>query len=164
MTFGIRNIVAVTALRRGERGDAARRGGFFGTKEPLLGRQWKDITICRAVIEEGVWTLDDVYTYLVGAHVGHALDFIVALLCYFLLYSDGKWMHEATELRVTWVARIYLYNLVCEILLYGFWHYTTYVSGGYNALMEDHQGSGRHSLETNWYWKALLHPKCSQYF
>jgi len=130
-------LTAVAALRRGQRGEEAKREGFFGTKEPIFGKGWKDVTLCKAVFEDGDWTLDDVWTYLVGAHVGHALDFMVALLCYYLLYADGTWLQEAKEFRSTWVARIYLYNLVSEIVLYGFWHYATYVSRGYNALVEE---------------------------
>jgi len=134
MTFGIRNLVAFRALRNG---DTAKREGFFGTKEPLFGKTWEQVVLCPAFFsfEDEPWTLADVYTYLIGAHVGHSLDFMVTLLCYMLLYADGHWLQEAKEWQVAWVARIFLYNLVSEVVLYSFWHYTTYVSRVHDCLV-----------------------------
>ena len=82
------------------------------------------------------------YTFAVGAHVSHALDFSVALLFYLAVWpaalagaakgagaapagvlgalgSPGAWL----DLSPTgWVARVFAFNIAAEFLLVGFWH------------------------------------------
>ena len=82
------------------------------------------------------------YTFAVGAHVSHALDFSVALLFYLAVWpaalagaakgagaapagvlgalgSPGTWL----DLSPTgWVARVFAFNIAAEFLLVGFWH------------------------------------------
>lgn len=102
------------------RGDKAERKGFFGTRESLLGDfgEW------------GNW----VWTLLIGCHCSHLVEYIVALLCYYLLYSDGAWLEEAKVPRLGWMGRIVLFNLVCELSTFGFWHWFTYMSAQGKAL------------------------------
>jgi cytochrome b involved in lipid metabolism len=140
MTYGIKNIVA--GLARSD-GDTEKRKGFFGTKRPLWGCEWDEKKLCRAVIERDnpnpkaqEWTLADVYTYAWGAHCGHALEFCVALLCYWLFYSDGSWMQEAKEWHIGWVSRIFLFNLCCELVFVNFWHYWSYASTFYDVWLK----------------------------
>ena len=89
------------------------------------------------------------YTFAVGAHASHALDFGVALLFYLTVWpvalagaakgagaaapgvlgalaSPGAWL----DLSPTgWVARIVAFNIAAEVLLVGFWHQMTYGNG-----------------------------------
>lgn len=114
MTFSIRHIVGVTTR--------ITRNGFLGTKDPLFGKGWKSVTIA------GQWTLDDVYTYTIGCHVGHTTEFAVALLAYVLFFGDGSWQTECATLRAGWVGRVLAFHLACEVVFVGFWHWLTYCS------------------------------------
>ena len=114
MTFSVKHVVGVAS---GET-----RRGFFGTKEPLFGAGWDKTTVC------GKWTLADVWTYVVGCHVGHLLEFSVALLAYWLFFADGSWELECGTLRAGWIARVLIFHLACEIVLVGCWHWLTHVS------------------------------------
>jgi len=133
MTYGIKTVAGGVALLK----KRALPKGFFGTVEPLYGATWASKRICGSFIEKDKeWTVADVYTYLWGAHTGHALEFLVALLCYGLLYSDGAWIDEAKEWRIGWVSRIVLFNLCCELVIPMFWHYWSYVSPIYAAYTD----------------------------
>lgn len=134
MTFGIRNVVAALALHHG---DKEGRKGFFGTKDPLFGASWSEWKLCRCFFENGIWTLADVWTYTIGAHASHVVEFLAAFLCYWLFYFDGTWLTECQHWQIGWVSKIVLYNLACEVLLYNFWHYFTYVSDLYETFMKN---------------------------
>eukprot|EP00747_Dinoflagellata_sp_TGD_P074342 gnl/TRDRNA2_/TRDRNA2_158283_c1_seq1.p1 gnl/TRDRNA2_/TRDRNA2_158283_c1~~gnl/TRDRNA2_/TRDRNA2_158283_c1_seq1.p1 ORF type:complete len:499 (+),score=88.65 gnl/TRDRNA2_/TRDRNA2_158283_c1_seq1:46-1542(+) len=112
MTYGIKHFVGIAAWHNG---DKSKRKGFFGTREPLTGA-WSN-----------EWA-EYIYTCLLGSHLGHTLEFCVALSCYFLLYSDGTLLQEAKEWQVGWVARIICFNLACELVICNLWHYITYAS------------------------------------
>eukprot|EP00929_Paragymnodinium_shiwhaense_P092257 TRINITY_DN52143_c0_g1_i1.p1 TRINITY_DN52143_c0_g1~~TRINITY_DN52143_c0_g1_i1.p1 ORF type:complete len:509 (-),score=79.24 TRINITY_DN52143_c0_g1_i1:141-1667(-) len=111
MTWGPKHLIGVLAAARG---DAAARDNYFGMKKSPLG-DWGSFG-------------NAVYVYLWGAHVGHALDFGVALLCYFLFYADGAWVEEAATWSPGWVSQIVLFNLACGLLFPGFWHWYVYAS------------------------------------
>ena len=132
MTFGLKNLAGALALRKG---DTEKRRGFFGTRQALFGSAWSDWKICPGLIESESWTADDLWTYTLGAHANHALDFSAALLCYWLFFSTGAWLTECQDWRIGWVSRVVLFNLACEVLLCNFWHYFIYVSGVYNAFV-----------------------------
>lgn len=132
MTYGIKAIAGGVALLKKK----AIPKGFFGTEQPLYGADWAEKRICGSLIEKGKeWTFADVYTYLWGANTGHALEFTVALICYLLLYLDGSIWEEAKEWHVSWVSRIVLFNLCCELVICNFWHYWSYVSPLYEAYV-----------------------------
>lgn len=63
-----------------------------------------------------------------GAHCGHALEFCVALVCYALLFADGTWQEECKVWAPRWVAKVIGFNLACEVIFVGFWHWLVYVS------------------------------------
>lgn len=134
MTFGIKNVAGGCAVL--EKKDLPK--GFFGTAQPFFGAEWSSIKLCRSIVVRKAkeWTLDDIWTYTVGAHAGHLLEFSVALICYFLLYADGTWMEEAKTWQIRWVSRIVLFNLCCELVILNFWHYWSYVSPLYAAYKE----------------------------
>jgi len=124
MTYGIKNIVGVMS------GDI--RKGYFGTKEALFGSNWKATKIFGSN-----WTLDDLWTYIVGAHIGHTLDFLTALLCYYVFFGDGSWREECrgrgdesslSWVFSNWVLRVLAFHLLCESVICGFWHWFTYIS------------------------------------
>jgi len=135
MTYSIKNIAGGVAVLKKK----PIPQGFFGTTKPLFGENWIDKKLWRSCIEKGrlakeYWTLNDIYTYVWGAHAGHALEFLVACVCYVLLYWDGSWMEEAKEWRAGWVAKIVLFNLLCELVIVNSWHCWTYVSPVYEEL------------------------------
>lgn len=157
MTFGIRNLASLSAIRAK---DYAKRAGYFGTTQPLFGAKWKGIKLGGPFIEKGsqAWTLDDVWTYILGCHAGHTLDFLAALICYVLFYADGTLFEEAKDFQIGWVSRIVLFNLACEVLIVNFWHYSTYVSSTYESLTvgdqkynpeNQYQPGGRASMFTS---------------
>ena len=115
MTFGIKHIVGITTVQT--------RKGFFGTVKPLFGANWREVSLGFRG-----WTLEDVWVYVVGAHLGHLTEFLVALACYFIFFSDGSWQTECAELRAGWILRVVAFNLACEVVFVGFWHWLTYVS------------------------------------
>mmetsp|Transcript_48034 Transcript_48034/g.104476 ORF Transcript_48034/g.104476 Transcript_48034/m.104476 type:complete len:495 (-) Transcript_48034:118-1602(-) len=111
MTYGIRNLVGIRASAKDP---DPKREGYFGTRKSPLG-DWGTIG-------------NTIYTYAWGCHTGHTLEFLVALCCYWLLYSDGTIMEEAKTFQMGWVGKILAFNLACEVIFFGFWHYVTYVS------------------------------------
>lgn len=114
MTYGIKTVIGVMTK--------INREGFFGTKQPLFGQSWKSTKLL------GSWTLDDVWTYLIGAHLSHLLDFLVAFVAYLVFFADGSWKVECAEWGAGWVAKVLGFNLVCEILFTASWHWLTYMS------------------------------------
>ena len=69
--------------------------------------------------------LQALYTYAIGAHLAHALDFGVALLFYHLVWLPA--LPAAAEgLAAAWVARVVAFNLAAMVLLVGSWHAATH--------------------------------------
>ena len=117
MTYGIKTVAGVVS--------ATTRQGFFGTVQPLFGGNWKQIQLGGPL---GAWTLDDLWTYAFGAHLGHLTEFLVALVCWQLLFADGEWEQECRVWRWEWVFKVLGFNLGCEVLFVGFWHWLVYAS------------------------------------
>ena len=74
MTYGIKHVVGITTAKT--------RHGFFGSVQPFFGGRWKEVSVA------GGWTLEDIWVYTIGAHVGHLLEFLVALTSYFVFFAD----------------------------------------------------------------------------
>jgi sterol desaturase/sphingolipid hydroxylase (fatty acid hydroxylase superfamily) len=119
MTWGPKHIVGVLSMTKS--GDAEVRKNYFGCKKSPLG-DWGTLG-------------DYIYACVLGAHLGHLLDFSVALLCYYLLYSDGTWVEEAKTWQVNWVSRFMFFNLVC-LLLPAFWHWFVYKTSARSQALQ----------------------------
>ena len=129
MTYGIKTVRSVI--------DAEKKRGFFGTREPLFGGAWakrqlvgryRNTQLAGSVQGDGKWTLEDLWTYTIGCHSGHALEFLVAMVCWFVFFADGAWLTECSEWRAGWVGRVLAFNFGCELVFFGGWHSFTYVS------------------------------------
>jgi len=103
MTYSLYNIVAIYNLKNGKETKSL----FFNYSS------WNS-------------TLKYAYDYLVTPHVGHSLDFLVALFFYLFLFPSL--MQDAATLKFGWISTVVFYNLACEFVFYGFWHYITYMS------------------------------------
>ena len=114
MTYGVKVLTGVLT--------GVKRESFSGTVKPWFGESWEEVELGRG------WTLDDVWTYAIGCHMGHATEFLVALTCWFVLFADGQWLTDCKEWRIEWVAKVVGFNLTCEVLFCGFWHWLMYVS------------------------------------
>jgi len=114
MTYSVKTVVGVV--------NAEKREGFLGTRKPFFGGSWVDVKVW------GCWVLNDIWTYAVGAHMGHLLEFFVALACWCLFFADGRWVTECAEFRAGWMAKVLAFNLTCEVVFVGFWHWLLYVS------------------------------------
>jgi len=128
MTFGVKTVIGVLS--------AEKRGGWFGTKKPLFGETWGEKRLggfCPSTFE--AWTFNDCWTYAFGAHLGHALEFLVALTCWSLLFADGQWLQECKEWRLGWVSKVLSFNFACEIVFVGFWHWLVYASSFAKGLL-----------------------------
>lgn len=117
MVFSVRHVVGVLRLRESSKsGDQASfkvPKGWLGTQEHLSG-DWGR-------------SADRIYQYVWGCHVSHLLEFSVAVLCYVLLYWDGSIMQEARTFSTHWIWKIFAFNIACEFIVYGFWHWYVYV-------------------------------------
>jgi len=52
-----------------------KKNSFWGFKDPLFGKSWGDIKLIN-----GWWfTMNDLWTYTFGCHLGHALEFLFAV-------------------------------------------------------------------------------------
>ena len=131
MTYGIKTVAGVVS--------AETKAGFFGTKQPLFGAIWGQIKLGGAGLgfhKHDGWTVEDLWTYGFGCHLGHLTEFCVALLCWVLLFSDGQWLVDCKEWRADWVAKVVGFNLMCEIVFCGFWHWLTYASNFSKQLLQ----------------------------
>ncbi|KAK3245966.1 hypothetical protein CYMTET_44484 [Cymbomonas tetramitiformis] len=73
------------------------------------------------------------YTYVAGCHLGHQLEFGVALLCYLFFFP----IDEAKILHPKWILQVIGFNLTCEFVICGFWHWFMYRSSyGQSAPMQ----------------------------
>jgi len=111
MTYGVKHVVGIAKASEKK---PVKVKGFFGTDKPVFGADWNE-------------TLNQVWTYAVGCHAAHALEFSVALICYFLMFDDA-WMKRCKELSFDWVAPVVMFNLGCMMVFVGGWHWFTYIS------------------------------------
>ena len=69
------------------------------------------------------------YTYVLGAHLGHALDFGAALFFYLRVWPIVLPSAHGFDVSLGgWCSLVVAANLVCEFTLVGFWHVFTYGS------------------------------------
>jgi hypothetical protein len=59
---------------------------------------------------------------LIGCHLAHSTDFLVALICYLFFFPVEK----AKEFRPDWILTVLIYNLSVELILFGGWHMIMY--------------------------------------
>jgi len=62
------------------------------------------------------------WSTLIGCHLAHTTDFIVALICYLYFFPVEK----AKEFRLDWILTVLIYNLSVEFILFGGWHMIMY--------------------------------------
>jgi len=99
-----------------------KKNSYWGFKNPLFGSNWKNIKLSAR------WSLDDIWTYAVGCHLGHSLEFIFAVGAYFLSFSNDGWMTDCQKLDISWIAPVVTYHLFSGWGLCMFWHWLTYIS------------------------------------
>ena len=114
MTYSIKNIAGVYTARP--------KSGFWGTNNPLFGSEWKTTCIFKS------FTLDDLWTFTFGCYLGHALEFLSALLCHSLFFSDPAWLTTSSTLTLDWILPIVGFHLLAGFVFCSFWHYMTYIS------------------------------------
>ena len=67
------------------------------------------------------------YTYVLGCHVSHALDFAAALGFYLVVWPRALPHAKEVDLSLGgWVSMVVGYNLACMLLLVGYWHWMWY--------------------------------------
>lgn len=129
MVFSIRHVVGVLRLREaarsGEQASFKAPKGWFGTREPFFG-DWGA-------------TGDLLYRYLLACHMNHLVEFLVAALCYSLFYWDGSMMEEAKTFGTSWVCKIVAFNIACEFVIYGFWHWFVYANNSHRTLLKPYK-------------------------
>merc|ERR1719502_1316389 len=111
MTYGVKTIMGV--LRPTEKIE-----GFFGTAKPLFGANWKSMVGPKQLwcpMTRMPFSLDDAWTYLIGCHCGHLLEFIVALLSWCIMFP-ADWTTVCKEWLIDWLSRVVAFNLVCEVV------------------------------------------------
>ena len=64
------------------------------------------------------------YLILVHSYAQHATEFIVALAMYFLLWPLT--MPHAASFQTGWILKVVAFNIMLEMLTYGFWHAMMY--------------------------------------
>ena len=116
MTFSIHNILGVIAVSSG--GPAPQR--------PFSSLGW----LPRKLV-----------TYLFLCHYGHLLEFSVALFCYLWLWPQ-TFPHAGT-LSISWIWKVVAFNLACEAVFYGFWHWFMYAGAHANARLKAHKYNPR---------------------
>ena len=53
-----------------------------------------------------MWILDFCFVDTIGAHIGHLLEFLVALTCYYVFFNDGSWLEECKNFKADWVGKV----------------------------------------------------------
>jgi sterol desaturase/sphingolipid hydroxylase (fatty acid hydroxylase superfamily) len=104
MTFGVRNVLSVLK--------------YHSTKKSVLGlfftgEQWTSL-------HRGL------YDFVIGAHVNMHLCFLAAFLCYWLTWPYT--FPYAAQFEWKWISIVVAFNLACEFICYGFWHWFVYQS------------------------------------
>lgn len=108
MTFGLHQIVAIHRLSQGVKDYSSPL--FFKTYQ-----QWSQ------------WQRK-AFDLLIWCHLAHALEFSVALLCWLFLFPLT--FPDAHQWQFQWVFRVFLFNVVCEFVVYSFWHWMTQSASG----------------------------------
>jgi sterol desaturase/sphingolipid hydroxylase (fatty acid hydroxylase superfamily) len=62
------------------------------------------------------------FRYLIGCHLAHTTDFLVAVICYLFFFPIEK----AAELKLDWILTVFIFNLSVEFIFYGGWHFILY--------------------------------------
>jgi sterol desaturase/sphingolipid hydroxylase (fatty acid hydroxylase superfamily) len=127
MTYGILNLIAI--FHDLKRGIQPRKALIFKNFD-----QWK-------------WQLKYLYDYTIGCHIKHALDFLFALICYLVIFPMT--FHEASVWRLGWVSKVVAFNLMSEFLVYGFWHWVTYMSEVSKGPLKDIKFNPKNQYEEN---------------
>ena len=104
MTFGIHNIVGIHRLHHGVK-DFSMPILFKGY------RQWSN------------WQRK-AFDFLIWCHLAHTLDLSVAFICWVLIFPLT--FPYAHHWNMDWTIRVILFNLLCEFIVYPFWHWMTY--------------------------------------
>jgi sterol desaturase/sphingolipid hydroxylase (fatty acid hydroxylase superfamily) len=113
MTYGVHNIIGVLRVSAG--GSAPERLGSSVTG----------------------WLPKKLLTYLFLCHYGHALEFVVALAFYLLVWP-ATFPHAGTW-ALPWVAKVVAFNLACEACFYGFWHFMMYSGAHVSPSLKEHK-------------------------
>eukprot|EP01112_Ceratiomyxa_fruticulosa_P024082 TRINITY_DN9561_c0_g1_i2.p1 TRINITY_DN9561_c0_g1~~TRINITY_DN9561_c0_g1_i2.p1 ORF type:complete len:327 (-),score=32.91 TRINITY_DN9561_c0_g1_i2:184-1164(-) len=106
MTFSILNVLGVVQVSKGSQPSSS-----------LLLHDYENWSVWKKSI----------YDYLIGCHLSHILDFSTALVCYYLFFVYTNTFEEAKQWNASWVSKVVVFNLVCEFVVYGFWHWMLYV-------------------------------------
>jgi len=115
MTYSVRNVVGISNISKGKK---VPKGLLFDYDHwPYWGKK--------------------LYDYLIACHVGHLLDFIVAFICYKVVFPST--FQEATEFKLGWMAKIVAFNVAVEFTLYSFWHHMLYASKAYSSHVKPHK-------------------------
>jgi len=125
MTYGLRNIVGVLKVHSGKEAPS----GVFFTYDHWP-RFWQKL-----------------YDYTIGCHAGHLVDFGAALVCYLVLYPSL--IDEAKDWNVNWVSKVIAFNLICEFLVYGFWHWLTYAGRYATGKLKNKKYNPENQYETS---------------
>lgn len=102
MTFPFFNIIGILQRKKGQ---SPLYSIIYNQNWP----QWK------------IWT----YNFLIGTHLPHIVDFSVALIYYLFFFPIA--MEQAHEIRLGWILQVVLFNIACEFLTFGLWHWFVYV-------------------------------------
>lgn len=104
MTFGIRQVVGVLKVH-----NAKGWNGLMG-----FDSHWSEFATT-------------LYNVTIGCHLGHLLDFGVALICYFYLMPITMPFAATIDLSFgSWIWKVIAFNLAVEFTFYTFWHWMTY--------------------------------------
>ncbi len=107
MTYGIRQVRSVAQVRGG--GEPIKHVFFNDAAWPT-------------------WT-KSVFQYAIGCHYGHALELLVALLCYRTVWAATFPLAGTLDFSPGgWISLVFAFHLISELLTYGFWHWMMYGS------------------------------------
>ncbi len=90
------------------------------------------------------WLPSKLITYLVMCHYGHLLEFIVAYIFYRAVWPLT--FRDAATLSFSWISKVVAFNLACEVLFYGGWHWMMYAGKFLRAPPERNGAPTMHAL------------------
>ena len=123
MTFGLVNIAGVLRVRNG--------GSPVGALLPGWG-SWP------------AW-LQSAWGMLIQCHLGHALELVVAIVCYHTLWPLV--LPRAAVYSLDWIAAVVAWHLACEALIFGFWHGMTYAGDAASGPLGAHKYNRENQYE-----------------